>query len=206
MLYAQGVNQKMVLSAHAKSADAAGDLYRVEKLFEENMEAKKLKETHRLIFNMELLEPYVLVIIKPIASGEVKNKLRYVLQSAFPKNFVVDDAPIQMKPEIKKETTIAVSPIVRNTVKAEEKTDAVVLPEKNSTTTVGILSITKKIQAFWKDLESEWLGLIFLALAGFLLVYRSTKQMNKIKQLQEKVTQYQSKVEGEIEYMGDKDA
>lgn len=193
----------MILSADLATEDAAHNLYEAEKFFQENMQAQALRRTNKLSVDMELLEPYVLVTIKPITSLSVKNKLHYLLQSKFPKNFMVDNiktdnikivVPKEKKhqkvteKEVDKEVNIQTKVISKNTNRYSEKKK----------------SLLGDIQKFWRTLDSEWLGLIFLALAGFLLVYRSAKQMSKIKSLQEEVSKYQTKIEGEMDTMGDK--
>jgi len=187
MVYAQDINKKMVISTHLKTEEAAKSLYILEKFFHEDMQARDLKQTHHLILGMELLEQYVLVTIKPIEKIIVKNTLFALLHSKFPQSFVVDNS----KRYVVKPNSI------------EEKITEKVAPYRIE----GIIpEYGKKIKKFWYGLDSEWLGLILLALAGFLLVFRSVRQMIKIKSLQEKVSQYQTKVEGEMKGMGEKDA
>jgi hypothetical protein len=50
---------------------------------------------------------------------------------------------------------------------------------------------------------NEWLALVILALAGLLLVYRSNRQINKIKTLQKKLERYQEKIETQMDHMGE---
>ncbi len=184
ILSAQTINQKMIISAHFETEKAAQNLYEIEKFFQENSEAYALKEKYNLLLGMELLEDYVLVTVKPINLVSVKNKLHYLLQAKFPQNFIVDNTSIRVQTQIKK---IETPPCLK--------------VEKSQKTPIEMLS---NIKQFWDDLSSEWLGLILLALAGLLLVYRSTKQMSKIKKLQNEVSGYQSKIEGEMSYMGKK--
>ena len=202
ILCAQGINQKMIVSAHLKTEDAAQSLYEVEKFFQENIEAKRLKVKYHLSLGMELLEPYVSVTLKPITLTSVKNKLHYLLQSKFPQNFIVDDTQVitSPKPIINKK-----EPIIPVLVKPK-KMKEIKLPEIKKPIEEVKLDRYAQVKQFWYELDSEWLGLIFLALAGFLLVYRSARQMSKIKALQDEVSKYQTKVEGEMDYMGEKHA
>ena len=52
----------------------------------------------------------------------------------------------------------------------------------------------------------EWIGLIVLALTGFIFIFRSAQQINKIKKLQEELDTYQATVTRELDTIGGKDA
>ena len=174
ILYAQAVPQKMIVGAYENTQKAADNLYKVEVLFEKNSELKRLKQTEHLRLEMELLEPYVMVVIKPITSVHVKNTLHLLLQSAFPQTFTTietNKARDANTPQSIKETA---SPQPREVMKDE---------------------------SFLSSINSEWAGLILLALSGLLLVARSAKQMSKIKSLQDEVSKYQNKVETEMHGM-----
>ncbi len=188
----QGLEQKMILSAYLKTADAAKDLYRVEKFFQENEKAKALQSKHHLTLQMELLDPYVVVSIKAIVGNSVKNNLHYLLKEKFPQSFVVDDTPMRNPVSVKKVTKEAVA---TPTVKSEGMfLDRAA--QKSET------KIFNQVKLFWKELDNEWIALFLLALAGFLLIYRSTRQISKIKALQKKVEVYQNKIGNDIEDMG----
>jgi len=171
-LYAQTVTQKMIVGAYLERENAANELYKLEELFEKNSALKQLKQTNHLRAEMEELSPYVMVVVKPIASSVLKNRLHVLLQSTFPKIFSVIESKRTKKialPSVKKE-----------------------IPQKTT---------MKKHNSFWTQIDSEWIGLILLALAGLLLVARSAKQMGKIKSLQEEMSKYQNKVENEMQGM-----
>jgi len=174
-LYAQTVTQKMIVGAYLERENAANELYKLEELFEKNSALKQLKQTNQLHVEMEDLPPYVMVVVKPIASSVLKNKLHLLLQSRFPKFFSV----IESK-RIKKITL----PSVKKEISQNIPKDTM-----------------KKHNSFWAQIDSEWIGLILLALAGLLLVARSAKQMSKIKSLQEEMSKYQNKVESEMHGM-----
>jgi hypothetical protein len=201
LLCAQEINQKMIISSHLKTEDAAQSLYNVEKFFQENLKINNLKTKYHLSLGMELLEPYVVVTLKPITSTVLKNKLHYLLHSKFPQNFIVDNT--QMK-KSSNPTINTIKPIIQ-VVKPKEIKETFLEEIKKPIKEVTIDRYTQ-VKQFWKKLDSEWLGLIFLALAGFLLVYRSARQMSKIKALQNEVSKYQKKVESEMNYMGEKHA
>lgn len=194
ILFAQNIDQKMIVSTNIETQKAAQSLYTLETFFQEDKRARELKEKYSFTLGMELLDPYVAVSIKPIKSSEVKNKLRYLLQQKFPENFVVDNTAV-MEQSIQKKPKV----VVETPKKAEVfKTKEVVTTDKKDS-----VDRYAQVKTFFKTMDSEWWGLIFLALAGFILIARSARQMSKIRSLQKEVMQYQSKVEGEMESMGE---
>jgi len=198
LLCAQEMNQKMIISSHLKTEDAAQSLYDVEKFFQENLKLNNLKIKYHLSLGMELLEPYVVITLKPITSTVVKNKLHYFLHSKFPQNFIVDNTQMKKTP---KPTINNIKPIIQ--VMKPKKRKETSLEEIKKPIKEVTINRYAQVKQFWKELDSEWLGLIFLALAGFLLVYRSARQMSKIKALQKEVSKYQTKVESEMNNMGE---
>ncbi len=187
-VFAQAINDKMVISAQKESSDAARSLYELEKFFQENPAAKKLQREEHLELGMELLDEYVLTVIKPIQTVSLKNQLKLLLQTKYPDAFIVQ--------ERKKKNTKAIHP-VKSLVK--KKTEPVVLKKSSLEINKRIVQKTSLI----KGLPNEWLALIVLALAGLLLVYRSTRQINKIKKLQKKLEKYQEKVEIQMDHIGE---
>ena len=202
VLHAQAMNKKVIISADLATKDAAQNLYKVEKFFQENIQAQTLKKEYNLSIAMELLEPYVLVTIKPIKSIEIKNKIHYLLQAKFPKNFMVPNT----KKIVQKQKNYPKKILKKDSLKTKPQKPFVEKPSIASSSEITEEAFFVRLQRFWHNLDSEWLGLIFLALAGFLLVYRSARQMSKIKSLQEEVSKYQTKIEGEMNSMGEKHA
>lgn len=200
-VFVHATTQKMILSANIQTQEAAKDLYNIEKFFQENSTAKALQSKHKLHIQMELLDKHVLVTIKPIRDLLVKNQLNYLLKAQYPKSFVVDDSPFVSEtsspsPQVPKKTEALQKPALTTTVTKKEEVLVRMKEVKVST------SLLDEIKLFWKHLDSEWLGLIFLALAGFLLIYRSNRQISKIRALQKEVEVYQSKIENDIEGIG----
>ncbi len=199
-LAAEATVQKMVLSSNLETKEAAKDLYKIETFFQENASAKALQENYGLGAHMELLGDHVLVTVKPIANHVVKNKLYVVLGEHFPKRFVVDDTPLteSKPPKPTPEKTTAPRKEVK-TAKAVPIKPPVILKEKQKET-----SFFDTFKMYWSNLQSEWIALLFLALAGFMLIYRSNRQISKIRTLQKEVELYQSKIEEDIEDMKEK--
>lgn len=191
ILFAQEMNYKMIVSSHVESQKAAKNLYEIENFFSENKEAKEIKAKYNLTLGMELLDKYIIITIKPIRMTSVKNELQYVLQKAFPESFIVGNMVVPKQQKIQKQIKS-----VPHVSKIEQHDKVVIVDEPKEK--------FDGFKLFWKDLDSEWLGLLFLAFAGFILVYRSAKQISKIKELQQEVTNYQNNLEKEVDDMGER--
>ena len=184
MVWAEEMNSKMILSSHMKSEEAAKSLYNLEKFFHENDEAAILKKEHHLTLGMELLDKYILVTITKIKSYTVENTLQYLLREKFPDSFVVPSSTNLEIPLIQEHATISNS----NTLQKQMQT-----LDTNMET---------KQKPFYRSIDVEWLALILLALAGLALVYRSARQLTKIKKLQKEIAKYQLILEDEVDTMG----
>jgi hypothetical protein len=189
ILCATDMHQKMILSTSLNPSEMKHDLKEVKYFFNHTSHAKKLQEEYGFTFQLETLDKYTLLTLKPIKSYIVKNKINYLLKQKFPESFIVDNTPLPVIKEEKKSNSI---PYKSN---------------RQLSTSVSLDKVEKKeiMQVFWKNVSLEWIALIILAIAGLLLVYRSAKQISKIRGLQKKVEDYQYKVEKEISEMGDKD-
>ncbi len=53
---------------------------------------------------------------------------------------------------------------------------------------------------------AEWIGLIILSLIGFMFIYKSARQITKIKKLQTELDQYHTTVSSELDTIGGKNA
>ncbi len=189
ILCATDMNQKMILSTSLDSAEMKHTLQEVKYFFNHISSAKELQEEYGFTFQLETLDKYTLLTLKPIKSHIVKNKINYLLKKKFPKSFIVDNTSLPVIHEERKNNSI--------THKSNRQLPIPVLIDKVEKKEIG--------QVFWKNLSLEWIALIILAIAGLLLVYRSAQQISKIRGLQKKVEDYQRKVEKEISAMGDKD-
>jgi len=181
IVWAEEVHPKMILGAYLKSENAAKSLYEIEKLFQENEKAKALKEKHHLLIGMELLDKYILVTIKPIKIHTVENTLQHLLREKFPDSFIV---PHVLESEL------------HIMIKKHKNTSDI----KQNQADIPVV-ITKK-KTFLSGIDTEWVALILLALAGLVLVYRSARQLVKIRTLQKELAKYQIILEDEVDNMG----
>jgi citrate lyase beta subunit len=192
--FAHAVEQKMIISAEHKTSTAAHVLYELEKFFQEDKHAKELKSKYHFNVEMELLDEYVLVVIKPIQTIFVKNELKLLLQMKYPQAFIVPYSDKEKNSSVREE----VKKIVTETTLPEPIKNVRKIPKK-----VVEKKEIIKADSLLPNIANEWLALLVLAIAGLLLVYRSTRQINKIKKLQEKLESYQEKVENQMDYIGE---
>jgi len=187
-LFAQMVTHKMILSAYTDVDVATKSLHKARALFKQEDQLKRIKQVNHLRLEMEILEPYTMVVLKPIATIELQNRLHLLLQSSFPQAFITAETQKSRYTRI---------PDVKKTVAKEQK---LLKTEKHLPTLKEntIKQSNEKIKSYWNHLSSEWVALLLLAFAGLLLVARSARQMSKIKSLQEEMVKYQNRVEHEV--------
>ena len=192
--FAHAVEQKMIISAEEKTSTSARILYELENFFQEDTHAKELKSKYHLDLEMEVLDKYVLVVIKPIQTVLVKNELKLLLKMKYPQAFMVPNSHKEKKSTVRhKAKKIVTETPVPQQIKNVRKIPKSVVEKKEII----------KADSLLPNIANEWLALLVLAIAGLLLVYRSTRQINKIKKLQEKLESYQEKVENQMDYIGE---
>jgi len=179
LMWADAMNSKMILSSHIKSEEAAKVLYDVEKFFQENKEVNTLKRVHHLTLRMELLDKYILIVIKPIKIYSVENRLQHLLKEKFPDSFIVPNSENMGNSRIQ---------LQQNTLKINE-------PQEQ------IKTLETKQKSFFSSVDIEWVGLILLVFTGLILVHRSVQQLSKIRTLQKEIAKYQVILEDEVDSM-----
>ena len=188
--YAQTLNQKIVLCTLLDTIKAQKVLEETKQYFSAHTHIDTFLSQHKLVPKLEKLDPYILITLSPIQNIKEKQEIFYLLHKKFSDMFTVNNTfstilPLKMATLEKTKTSTAIKTIPK-------------VPPTQTTFSA--------LQNFWKNLDSEWIGLLILALAGFLLIFRSARQVSKIKNLQNEVEQYQNKVGNEMKNMETKDA
>jgi len=200
--YTQTLNQKIVLCALLDTQKAQKVLAETKQYFSAHPHIDTFLSQHNLVPNLEKLDPYILITLSSIQNIKEKQEIFYLLHKKFSDMFTINN------------TFSTILPLKIATLEKTkaEYTDKINKKEKVSTAIKTISKVTPRqttfnsLQNFWKNLDNEWIGLLILALAGFLLIFRSTRQISKIKNLQNEVEQYQNKVGNEMKNMETKDA
>ena len=186
----KSLNQKIVLRVSTDIQTAQKVLQETKQYFSTHSHIGTFVLQHKLALNLEKLDPYILITLSPIQSHKEKQTLSYILHKNFSDMFVVNN------------TFNATIPITLATIKKKEK---VTLSHPHLQSDTSIETSSTLFQKFWKNLDNEWIGLLILALAGFLLIFRSARQISKIKDLQYEIEQYQEKIGNKMKNRGDTD-
>jgi len=189
IVWAEEINSKMILSSHIKSEEAAKSLYLIETFFQENTEARNLKKSQHLELAMELLDKYILVTITQIKSSSVENRLQYLLKEKFPHSFIIRkdlEIPV-IKKQISKQGSLYSQSPNNDTLLANTK---------------QIQGLESKLKTFFNSIDKKWMAIFFLLFFGFMLYYKSVRQLKKIKKLQKELAKYQIILEDEVDRIG----
>ena len=166
VVLSEAASYKMVISSDTNIDNASDTLNSIEKFFQENTIAKSLKQKHDLQLKLELLNNYVLTVIRPIDSKSLKNNLEMLLSPRYPKMFIV-----------KEESAIYEN---KNNAYANHVNQQHIVGSNNS---------------YVEGITDQWLLFIVLTLLGFLLVYVIGSQILKIKNLQKKLENEQDELD-----------
>lgn len=177
--FASTMNQKMIIAVAKNSVEAETILHRAKLLFDVQ------KQLPSLDTKIEKLNEYFLVTISPIETIAHKHKIYTLLQAEFSGIFTVDNIDIQDKirenTEGAKVQAIVVEKVLQGTPKTKE---IIYKSEKN---------VEDEKISFWQNINQKWYVLLALAIAGFILILRSSYQIGKIKKLQMKLEAIQEK-------------
>jgi len=171
VVFSEAASYKIVISSDKEIDKASVVLNDMEQFFQENSNAKVLKEEHAFQLKMELLGDYVLTVIKPINTKALKNELNILLSSRYPGMFTIKETESPMK-----NNGVALKSHVENN---SEK----VLDKSNSLV---------------DGITNQWLLFLMLSLLGILLMYMLGKQISKIKKLQKKLEKEQMDLDTQI--------
>ena len=200
--YAHTLNQKIVLGALLDMEKAQRVLVDTKQYCSMHPHIDTFLSQHKLVPKLEKLEPYILITLSPIQNIREKQEIFYLLHKKFADMFSVNNTfstNLPLKMATQKKTKVKYTDKINRKVKVSTAINTIpkVTPPQTSFSALKI---------FWKNLDSEWIGLLILALAGFLLIFRSARQVSKIKSLQNEVEQYQNKVGNEMKNMETNDA
>ena len=200
--YAQTLNQKIVLYALLDTQKAQKVLEETKQYFSAHPHIDTFLSHHKLVPKLEKLDPYILITLSPIQNIKEKQEIFYLLHKKFSDMFTVNNTFSKtLSPKMATQEKTKVEYTVKTNRKANVSTAIQTISKVSPTKTTSA-----SLQNFWKNFDSEWIGLLILALAGLLLIFRSARQVSKIKNLQNEVEQYQNKVGNEMKNMETKDA
>ncbi len=180
MLFSKDISQKLIVSSDKNSTTIQMHLLKLKMVFIGNPQTRALQEKYKLNIEIETLDEYKMVVIKPIKSLAVKNELLLFLSPFFPNIFSIEDH--------KRETTgpesMNQSKIIKNDITP---------PNAN---------IMHQAKILIEEIGVEWIALLFLSIIGLTLSLNSRRKMASLENIQKELSRKQEEIEKEIKNLG----
>ena len=173
----QYLSEKLIVHYTKSEVDAQEELLKLKVYFIENAATRAVQEKYNLKLEMEMLEGYHMVVIKPIVSLDLRNELLIILTPLFKDIFYID---------YKEHTQILIKkPNVSQLVPIEKK---------------------KKEHSFIDEMGLQWFALLLLSFVGLLLSIASRRKIIYLGNKQQDLKKKQTHIETEIKKLGAKNA
>ena len=171
-------SEKLIVYYTKNEAQAKEELLKLKVYFMENESTRTLQEKHHLDLEIEKLNTYYMVEVKPISTLAVRNALLIFLTPLFKDLFFVayegDISTAITKPKV---------PQVAPPIEAE-----------------------KKEVSFMDEIGLQWIALLLLSLLGLLLSIASRKKIIHLGKNQKDLKEKQTYIEREIQKLGAENA
>ncbi len=180
MLFSKDISQKLIISSDKNSTTIQMHLLKLKMVFIGNPQTRELQEKYKLNLEIETLDEYKMVVIRPIKSLAVKNELLLLLNPLFPNIFSIEDHKREsLAPESVNESKII-------------KTDT---PSAHTNT-------MDQAKIWIEEIGLEWIALLFLSIIGLTLSLNSRSKMASLENIQKNLTRKQEEIEKEIKNLG----
>lgn len=185
-LQAEEINQTLILSADINKTKVLQNLTEIEMLFQNNKEAKYLKEKYNIKSQLVTYDIYYTITISPIKTVVSKKSFILLLKPYFDDIFVINNN-LDDSNQIKEKNNDSQSyREVKQTTLAEE-----------SLAKIDEQKIHHYLTQAYKWLD-KWHALVVITLLGIFFYYRRVRQFTEIKSMQEELTEEQHRVEIKI--------
>ena len=174
--FGYAMDRKLILDAQTDKEAIMTAKAEAEKLLHRSADQLRLPRQKALHIEIERLEDYFLLVLMPVGSDAIENRLNQLFRPRFPRAFLVNQSDLQ-KPVI--------APISSRTKQTSSP--------KRKVSTPKPLHRKKPNSRIVDGIENEWLAMIVLALLGLLLVLRSNYQIHKIRKLQKRLEEAQKR-------------
>jgi len=171
-------SEKLIVHYSKNENNAKEELLKLKVYFIENAATRTLQEKYNLQLDIEMLGVYHMVVIKPIASLDLRNELIIILAPVFKNIFFIDY----------KESTPSII--------KKHKVSQVLLPRKEKKTALSFID----------EIGLQWLALLFLSFVGLLLSITSRRKIIHLGNKQQDLKKKQTHIETEIKKLGSKHA
>ncbi len=180
MLFSKDISEKLIVSGDTNSTMTQMNLLKLKMIFIENPKTRALQEKYKLNLEIETLDAYTMVAIKPIRSLALKNELLLYLSPLFPNIFAIE--------EHKREMT---APGSMNESKIMERH-----------TTPPQTNTMHQAKTLIEEVGLEWTALLFLSIIGLTLSLKSRSKMASLENIQKELIRKQEEIENEIKNLG----
>ena len=179
LLFSEGMHQKLIVSTDKNRQSAQESLQKLKIYFIENPNIRALNQANDLKLELETLGAYTMVVVKPIMSLSVKNRLLIELAPVFPDIFALETNG----PHVKEKGHAESFASTKKTIDQEER-----------------------VKTFMNTIGLQWIFLLILAAAGLLLSILRRKKLLMIDKKQKELDSDQREIENEIKNLGKHDA
>ena len=180
MLLSNDISEKLIVSGDKNSTVTQMHLLKLKMVFIGNAQTRALQEKYKLKLEIETLDVYTMVVIKPINSLALKNELLLFLSPLFPNIFSIEDHKKEtIDPESMKESKIMKTHIA---------------PPPNNA--------MHQVKTLVKEVGLEWTTLLLLSIIGLTLSLKSRSKMSSLENIQKDLIRKQEATENEIKNLG----
>lgn len=179
MLFGKDISEKLIVSGDKNSTSAQMHLSKLKMVFIGNPQTRTLQEKYKLNLEIETLDAYTIVVIKPIRSLALKNELLLLLTPHFPNVFSIEDR----KSEVKDTERMNEIKIKTDTPPADDYT-------------------MHQVKVLIEEVGLEWITLLLLSIIGLTLSLNSRSKMSNLENIQKDLIRKQEKIENEIKNLG----
>lgn len=181
MLFSKDISEKLIVSGDKNSTTTQMHLLKLKMVFIGNSYTRALQEKYKLNLEIETLDEYTMVVIKPIRSLAVKNELLLFLSPLFPNIFSIED--------YKREMTDPESMSKSKIMKTHD-----IVPHTNT--------MMHQAKVLIEEIGLEWTALLLLSIIGLTLSLNSRSKMASLENIQKDLSRKQEEIENEIKNLG----
>lgn len=182
LLLSKDISEKLIVSGDKNSTTTQMHLLKLKMLFIGNPQTRALQEKYKLNLEIETLDTYTMVVIKPIISLALKNELLLFLSPFFPNIFSIEDH----KREITGSERMNESIFMKTQI---------ISPQNNT-----MHQANRWIEEIGIGLE--WIALLLLSIIGLTLSLNSRRKMSSLENIQKDLIRKQEEIENEIKNLG----
>lgn len=181
MLLSKEISEKLIVTSEKNSTTTQMHFLKLKMLFIGNSQTRALQERYKLNLEIETLDAYTMVVIKPIRSLALKNELLLFLSPLFPNIISIEDHKME-------------------TIDLESMNESKIM--KTHTSPPRTDTMKHRAKVLIEEVGLEWIALLLLSIIGLILSLKSRSKMVNLENIQKELSRKQEKIENEIENLG----